>query len=311
MLKWTTSRPDFFGALLMALAVVCPLAAMAGPAGPAGPAEAAQEKYHRVPDRSQSQARQAPHAPYLNVPASDGVNQRLLHPLFLRDDSGTLPDFTGIKDIERRKNEFFAFLQPLVRAENERLLEVRRRLGYIHDHVRFHRPLNRQDSRWLSEMVDEFRSPVTDPTAPEFWDELLRRVDALPEELVLVQAANESAWGTSRFARQGNNLFGQWCFQPGCGMVPAGRPQGATYEVASFESVAESIGSYMHNLNTGKVYDELRRLRAASRATGQDPDAAELAKGLTRYSERGMAYVTEIRAMLRHNAGMMARFAKR
>ncbi len=309
MVKWKTG--GWIAGLLL-LPVVFSCAAVAGPAGPAGPADVAQQNtFHRIADRSQAEAREALGAPCLNVPAADGVNQRLIHPsVFLRSADG-LPDFRDIKDIDRRKSEFFAYLQPLVRAENNRLLEVRRRLGYIHDHVRFHRPLNQQDSQWLAGMVEQFRSPVEDPADPRFWDALLQRVDALPEELVLVQAANESAWGTSRFAREGNNLFGQWCFRPDCGMIPAGRPQGATYEVARFGSVAESIASYMHNLNTGKVYADLRRIRAASRASGQDPDASEMARGLTRYSERGMAYVTEIRAMLRHNAPMMAGFAKR
>jgi Bax protein len=305
------------GTAPVALVLACPLLVLTSlaVAGPAGPLEVGQdgvlETMDRTPEPPLAQAREAVKAPYLNVPASDGVNQRLLHPFIFQRSSAELPDFTQIEDISRRKTDFFDFLQPLVRAENNRLLEIRRRLGYIHDHVRFHRPLNEEDREWLQEIVEQFRCPVKDPAAPGFWKKLLLRVDALPEELVLVQAANESAWGTSRFAREGNNLFGQWCFRPGCGMVPGGRPQGETYEVARFESVAESISSYMHNLNTGRVYGDLRQIRAASRASGLDPDAAEMAKGLTRYSERGMAYVTEIRAMLRHNASMMARFANR
>jgi Bax protein len=127
-------------------------------------------------------------------------------------------------------------------------------------------------------------------------------VDAVPDHLVLAQAANESAWGTSRFAREGNNLFGQWCFRQGCGLVPASRPDGATYEVARFESVSQSIGSYMHNLNTGRTYQELREIRALARENGHDPDANAMAAGLMSYSERGEDYISELRSMIRHNA---------
>jgi Bax protein len=84
------------------------------------------------------------------------------------------------------------------------------------------------------------------------------------------------------------------------------RPDGASYEVARFASPAESVGSYMRNLNTGRSYQLLRRIRAGQRARGLQPDAAELAAGLIDYSERGSDYVDEIRAMLRVNAPVIA-----
>ena len=222
-----------------------------------------------------------------------------------------LPDFHRITDLTTKKEEFFRFLLPLVEAENLRLSNLRRRLGYIQDHLRFQRPLNARDQQWLAAIKDEFRLPPGDPEIPEFWPALLRRVDTVPVDLVLVQAANESAWGTSRFAREGNNLFGQWCFRPGCGIVPAERPVGATYEVAIFDSVGDCISSYMHNLNTGRVYENLRVVRERCRSEKRSPEADELARGLTSYSERGKAYVNEIRAMLRQNAGVIAQLGPR
>lgn len=222
-----------------------------------------------------------------------------------------LPDFQEYQDVTTKKVEFFRFLLPLVETENQRLRDVRRRLGYIQDHLRFLRPLDAEDQQWLAEVKEEFRLPQGDPGVPEFWPALLRRVDTVTVDLVLVQAANESAWGTSRFAREGNNLFGQWCFRPGCGIVPAERPVGATYEVAVFDSVSDCISSYMHNLNTGRVYENLRVIREQSRAEGRNPDADELARGLVRYSERGRAYVAEIRTMLRQNAPVIAQLGLR
>ena len=212
-----------------------------------------------------------------------------------------LPDFSSYQDIQTKKLRFFSWLLPLVDDENERLAGLRTRLEYIHDHVRWGHPLDPDDRDWLADLSREFGINGIDPETEEFWPVIYRRVDTLPDHLVLVQAANESAWGTSRFAREGNNLFGQWCFRQGCGLVPSGRPEGETYEVAKFESVDESIASYMHNLNTGRVYRELREIRAAHREAGEDPDASELAEGLMRYSERGQAYIDELRAMIRYN----------
>ncbi|MFM9673737.1 glucosaminidase domain-containing protein, partial [Streptomyces galilaeus] len=78
----------------------------------------------------------------------------------------------------------------------------------------------------------------------------LRRVDIIPKELALMQAANESAWGTSRFARIGLNFFGQWCYSQGCGMIPNRRNSGAAHEVAAFKSVRDAVSSYFKNINT-------------------------------------------------------------
>ncbi len=222
------------------------------------------------------------------------------------DSAAVLPDFGVYENISTRKVRFFAYLMPLVEAENQRVAEIRRRLEFIDEQVRWHHPLNAEDQAWLAKLTTDYRLPESDPGQADFWVAAFERVDSLPVDLVLVQAANESAWGMSRFAREGNNLFGQWCFREGCGIVPRDRPAGARYEVARFGSVRESIGSYVHNLNTGSSYQLLREIRARMRHEGQPLDPAELAAGLVDYSERGLAYVSELRAMIRHNAAIIA-----
>ena len=275
----------------------------------AGPAE---EQFHDVPAGDQLEARDAVAAPRVMayVERTHVPQGYVLHPSYGRA-PGSLPDFSSYQDVAVKKTRFFSYLLPLVRAENARLAAVRKRLRYIYDHVRWHRRLDAADQAWLAEVVAEFRMSESDPSRTEFWDEAFFRVDALPEDLVLVQAANESAWGTSRFAREGNNLFGQWCFREGCGIVPAGRPDGATYEVARYDSVTESVGSYMHNLNTGRTYQLLREIRARMRDEGEEPRAADLAAGLVDYSERGLEYVDELRAMIRHNADIIEEIRSR
>ena len=124
----------------------------------------------------------------------------------------------------------------------------------------------------------------------------------IPVSMLLAQAANESAWGTSRFAQKGNNFFGQWCFKAGCGIVPKMRPSGRIYEVARFNSPYDSVKSYLKNLNTNNGYKLFRKLRAMERETEGKLNGLVLAPGLINYSERKQKYVNSIKAIIsRHN----------
>jgi Bax protein len=118
---------------------------------------------------------------------------------------------------------------------------------------------------------------------------------------VLAQAANESAWGTSRFAQLGNNLFGEWTYTPGAGIIPEDRPPGASYEVRKFPSLYESIRSYMNNLNRNEAYLKLRETRESLRKEGKLVTGTSLAYGLSKYSQRGDEYISEIQVMIRQN----------
>jgi Bax protein len=115
----------------------------------------------------------------------------------------------------------------------------------------------------------------------------------------VIQAAKESSWGRSRYAVRINNLFGQWCYKKGCGMVPQQRSDDARHEVRRYESISEATRSYMHNLNSHRKYSKLRAMRQELREQGQQIDANKLVDGLFFYSERRQQYVDEIRSMIR------------
>lgn len=129
--------------------------------------------------------------------------------------------------------------------------------------------------------------------------EMLRRVDEVPPSLALAQAANESGWGTSRFAQEGNSLFGQWTWGASAGLAPEGRAEGETYAVRTFPSLQASVRAYMHNLNAGHAYAEFRQIRENMRAGRRPLAGVLLADGLTAYSQRGPHYVEEIKFMIR------------
>jgi len=212
------------------------------------------------------------------------------------------PDFASFKDVKEKKKAFFGFMHPFVDMENAALLKDRNRLLSLRSQPAG--KLSSEERQWIEVVAKKYRSdsPLADSKA---WNHLLTRVDAVPYPLVLAQSANESAWGTSRFARQGHNFFGQWCFSKGCGIVPSRRDAGSRHEVAVFESARHSVRAYLKNINTGRVYAGFRKLRAKQRAEGEALDATVLAGGLLKYSERGEAYVKEIRSMIRTNKKLM------
>ncbi|MGB1198309.1 MAG: glucosaminidase domain-containing protein [Thalassotalea sp.] len=210
-----------------------------------------------------------------------------------------LPNFAAINDVRAKKKQFFSFIQPAVVKENKRILALRKQLlaiKAIHDNSE---PLSEQNIELIKELGKRYRVKSTNLALQ--LDALLIKIDIIPKALILVQAANESAWGTSRFARIGLNFFGIWCYQKGCGMVPNSRNEGADHEVAAYSSVDQAVQRYLKNLNTNQAYAVFRTIRKQLRDNDQPLSPNVLATGLLPYSERGSAYVEEISDMIRHN----------
>lgn len=213
-----------------------------------------------------------------------------------------MPDFRQIEDVRERKAAFFAFLKPFTEAANRDVGQARDRLQQLKDRS-LSVPLNRRDLFWLTEMETAYALPVAgdEEAVGVRVDRLLRRVDIIPPSMALAQAALESGWGTSRFAREGNNLFGIWCWEPGCGIVPERRPPGRSYEVAAYASPRACFLDYMRNLNTHEAYRDLRSLRAGLREAGEPVAGPALLDGLYRYSQEGWTYVGKVRRVIQSN----------
>ena len=216
-----------------------------------------------------------------------------------------LPDFSQHEEPAELKKAFFEYLQPLIEEQNSQLAQQRETVKALEDAFARNGDLNFLESWQLSQLVAEYMV-APDLTTAEELQILKRRVDIIPEELVAVQAAKESSWGRSRFAIEANNLFGQWCFTPGCGLVPKRRMKGKTHELAAFESVEASIASYMGNLNTNPSYLDFRMRRLNLRAAAKPLSGLELANGLLFYSERREAYVQEVQAMIRNYRSLIS-----
>lgn len=216
-----------------------------------------------------------------------------------------LPDFAALSNAKQKKEAFFDFMRPGVMLENSRIEKERTFLTTLEKSVA-EGEVDSEQLDYAQRLGKLYSYPVTESSVNQKWlDEMLHRVNVLPEALVLTQAANESAWGTSRFATSANNFFGQWCYTKGCGVVPLKRSGEATHEVAKFSSVQESIHRYFMNVNRNAAYKELRIIRADRLEKGEnllsEQTATALTNGLLKYSERGQSYVDDLQAMIRHN----------
>ena len=209
------------------------------------------------------------------------------------------PDFSSIDDASLRKQSFLAFMAPIVNQENAQILQTRAEV--IRLQALSADGLSTRELEFLSELTQRYKVTAPNVSAPGVFDSLLRRIDLVPPSLALAQSANESGWGTSRFAQQANNYFGQWCYTKGCGLVPSSRNPGASHEVAQFDSAADSVKAYLRNINSSRAYRKLRDKREKLRNRDAHITGNELVVGLHQYSERGEEYIKDIKSMIRVN----------
>lgn len=211
---------------------------------------------------------------------------------------GAAPEFKNMADVKAKKAAFFNYLLPAVRAHNTHIRTLRTWIGQLH--IR-RDGLTEDERAWLVLLAQTYLLDETLTDGDAFWQTLYLHVDTVPASLALAQAANESAYGTSRFATEGNNFFGQWCLQRGCGLVPLKRTGGANHEVAVFDSYAASVGSYIHNINTNAAYAGFRKKRQAMRQQQLVLNSVELARGLKDYSALGDEYIQFITKLIVKN----------
>jgi Bax protein len=219
----------------------------------------------------------------------------------------TLPEDLGdVPSIHERKNLFVGIVLPLILHHNAVVLERRARLRRLAGYPIG--ALARAEQQWLLRLARLYRVVQPESLIPDITkaarEELSRRVDTIPISLALAQAAAESGWGTSRFARRGNALFGQWTWNQGAGLIPNARDEGRAHAVRAFSQLASSVRAYAHNLNVSHHYRDFRFARALLRRAGP-PDGTWghiLVGHLEKYSEEGVEYIDKIRSIIRVNA---------
>jgi Bax protein len=194
-----------------------------------------------------------------------------------------------------RKRIFIKSMLPLILHVNELVLKDRARVAGLRARVEAETALAAEDEAWLAELARAYRLAAVD------FAELLSRIDAVPPSLAIAQAAAESGWGTSRFVREGNALFGQRVYGGESGLVPRRRDAQERHKVRAFDDLVEAVKAYVHNLNSHPAYGEFRSWRMAKRDRGHDLRGLHLVWPLDRYSEQGADYVRSLETIIRAN----------
>jgi len=200
-------------------------------------------------------------------------------------------DLNALKK-KKKTSVFIRLLLTSVVKVNDHTLLVRIELKHIADKHRKGITFSERELEWLRKVSEDHYCQVFD------FPEMLKRVDILPVGLIMAQAIDESGWGTSRFAIEGNALYGQHLPKNSSGKYLT--TSGGSVKVAAFDNLYYSTASYLHNINTSKAYAPLRDVRASMRETHSYLSGVNLAGALEQYSARGKRYVDDLRWLIKN-----------
>ena len=184
-------------------------------------------------------------------------------------------DLDGLKNTQLKKETFIKIVLPLVVAENEKIFADRKKLIILSDKKFTTDP----EKQWIRQKLLEYKVKKGD------LKELLVRMDIIPASIALAQAAKESGWGTSRFALEGNAIFGQWTWS-GQGIAPLDRASNKNHKILKFPILRASVKAYKNNLNTHKSYSKFREKRSQLRAKNKKISGLELTEMLNNYAKQ-------------------------
>ncbi len=221
---------------------------------------------------------------------------------FLKDDSANLiifsslpDDFMEIEPVNERKKLFIQTLLPIIYSENLKILEDRKKILDWWSESQGENFSRDFWPSWLFELSEKYDANDSN------LGNLLIKVDIIPISMALSQAAIESGWGTSRYLREGNAIYGQYTFEKNKGIVPAERDSSKKFFIRKFENLSESTKSYFKNINTHLAYESLREERKKLRMNGETLSGLKLAGFLTSYSERKEDYVNDVKKIIESN----------
>jgi uncharacterized FlgJ-related protein len=202
--------------------------------------------------------------------------------------------------LSQSKKDFVKTLLPLISYQNQNILLERSKLEELRASLIDHNTLSNTDLKFLNKISQKYRIKTTDKHKYDLVNELLNRVDIIPNSIVLAQAANESGWGSSRFAREFNALFGEYTYNYSDGVVPLLREEGEKHLVKTFTSVDKSVQSYFNNLNSHYAYEDFREVREMMREKNNFSNIKLLVEELDSYAA-DINYITTINAIIDAN----------
>ena len=221
---------------------------------------------------------------------------------FLNDETANLiifsslpDDFMEIEAVNERKKLFINTLLPIIYSENLKILEDRKKILDWWNESQGENFSRDFWPSWLFELSEKYE------TSDSNLGNLLMKVDVIPISMALAQAAIESGWGTSRYLREGNAIYGQYTFEKDRGIRPERRESDKKFFIKKFSNLSESTRSYFKNINTHRAYVDFREERKKLRMNGEKLSGVKLVKFLTSYSERRDEYVKDVENIIQSN----------
>ena len=222
-----------------------------------------------------------------NYTLKDVREKKLVKPVALT----LLPnEIKMIENTKKRKEFFIQIVLPLILKENNNIKVDRKRLFTIINK----NSNSKLEKKWLDRKYKQYGIPSKDLSI------LKKRMDEIPVSLAIAQAAKETGWGTSRFAQEGNALFGQWTWS-GEGLKPKDADKNEGHKVMKFNVLQASVRAYQRNINTHSTYKNFREARAKLRDMGKPLDSIILAEYLNEYAETGNQYVEVLQKIIKQN----------
>ena len=208
-------------------------------------------------------------------------------------------DFDQLQDVKLKKKLFYLITLPIIHESNRLILKDRKMV--INIEKKFLRAdLNENEVNETVRIAVKYKLDYSTIDLKLFRD-LKQRINIIPVSLALAQAIVESGWGQSRFALEGNALYGQWTTNEQKGIIPEDRDEDKTHAVRKFENLKQSVQAYMHNINTHRAYYSFRVVRRiAERVQYTDPISAKV-KFLAAYAEIGQEYVDKLELIIESN----------
>lgn len=195
-----------------------------------------------------------------------------------------------------KKRTFVSSIGNAAAEVNEKILNERKALMYVFKRYETGQKLTYSETQWLNKLAVKYRVSNFNVSIKAKRDELLTKVNIVPESLAVAQAALESGWGRSKIAKFGHNYFGQKCFEKGCGVNSARGSASGKYAV--FKTPKEAVEGYIHNLNTNGRY---QKFRIARQHMGAQPSGKQLVHYLDGYSELGEVYENKVKSLINYN----------
>ena len=203
-------------------------------------------------------------------------------------------------ETNKKKSVFTAILLPIALRGNELVLEERKQMKIAFSTNNIYQ-IERFSKKYKIKNFKKINfSTLNRSELRRIKLELLNKINSIPISLILAQSIIESGWGASRFAQEGNALFGQWTWKNDDGIKPKGNLD-ANFSVKSFDSLLDSVNSYILNLNTHPAYKGLRNFRISQYNTGKNITGNDMANFLDKYAEIGFEYVTKVKKMIKKN----------